>query len=98
MKWKSFFLYRSSQNNHSTAGYILAMTCMLPDKIDLLFVPLVIFLSVQLEEKKKKKAAKRAILSAVMNNEASVITSDSEGAHGVCPHIHQQPSGGLMYL
>lgn len=48
--------------------------------------------------KKKKKATKRAILSAVMNNEASVITSDSEGAHGVCPHIHQQPSGGLMYL
>lgn len=45
--------------------------------------------------KKKKKAAKRAILSAVMNNEASVITGDSEGARGVCSHIHQQPSGGL---
>ena len=40
---EEIFLYRSSQNNHSTAGYILAMTCMLPDKIDLLFVPLVIF-------------------------------------------------------
>lgn len=34
MKWRSF-LYRGSQNNHSTAGYILALTCMLPDKIDL---------------------------------------------------------------
>lgn len=27
-----------------------------------------------------------------MNNEASLITNKSEGAHGVCPHINQQPS------
>lgn len=45
-----------------------------------------------------KKAAKRAILFAVMNSEASVITSDSEGAHCVHPHIHKQPSRCFMYL
>lgn len=45
-----------------------------------------------------KKAAKRAILFAVMNSEASIITSDSEGAHCVHPHIHKQPSRCFRYL
>lgn len=33
-----------------------------------------------------------------MNSDASVITSDSEGAHCVHPHIHKQPSHCFMYL
>ena len=57
---EEIFLYRSSQNNHSTAGYILAMTCMLPDKIDLLFVPLVIFFFKCVAGKKKKKGSEKS--------------------------------------
>lgn len=84
------FFNRNSQNNHRTAGYFLALTCVVPDKIDL-------------ENKyifacSHKKATKRAILFAVMNNEAPVITGESEGACCVRPRIHQQPSDRLTHL
>lgn len=97
LKWESFFFfftllyffffYKNSQNNHRTAGYFPVLTCVVPDKIGLenecLFTC------------SHKKATKRAILFAVVNNEAPVITSESEGACCVRPHIHQQPSDRL---
>lgn len=86
LKWESFFLYRNSQNNHHTAGYFLALPCVVPDKI-------------ALENKyifthSHKKATKRAILFAVMNNEAPAITSESEGGM-LCPSPYPPAALGL---
>lgn len=75
----------TGKNNHSTAGYILALTGMLPDKIDLIFSWVRI----------RKKGSRKSNFEC--RREQWGIGNNSQGAHGVCPHITQKPSGWFMY-
>lgn len=88
LKWELFFFpLRNSQNNHHTAGYFLALPRVVPDKI----APE----NKYIFTRGHKKATKRAILFAVMNNEAPVITSESEGGM-LCPSPY--PPAALAHL
>lgn len=91
-RWPFFFFFWSGRAFFYTDKTIIALqgssymalTCVEPDKIDLK--------NKYIFACSHKKATKRAILFAVMNNEAPVITSDSERARCVRPHIQQQHS------
>lgn len=67
--WSEAFKNWSRQNNHSTAGYILALTGMLREKIDL------IFSWVRIRKKGSRKS------NFVCRREQRGIGNNSEGAH-----------------
>lgn len=96
LKWETFFFFFfvHKQTKQSSHCRVLPAWCWLVWSQTRQTWKINTFLRVAIQ----KKATKRAILFAVVNNEAPVITSDSERARCVHPHIQQQRSVCLTNL